>query len=222
MANLDGSNKIDTTESRDNTDDKASNMHLKSGLKRRWYDSVPNLSQAIDSIEKQPPYIQQAVVQSLNDYIDHYRRYRKAHHVSVGVTKIMGLYNSSRRGRWYDTKPKSRRAFNMMATVPAKVLSIFSLQVIGISDVVSLRANASEPVTRQDLTEEVNTILRSTYSTLTEGSRGMKITDTSTEDEAVTKTKTAEPVKRVDPLQDAVTEAVIVVPSKRRRQNRVQ
>ncbi len=149
----------------------------KSDFQRRWYDSIPHLAQAIDDVEQLPPYLQQAVVQSLNDYIDHYRHYRKTHQVSVGISKIMGLYSASRRSRWYDSRPKTRRAFNMMATVPIKVLAIFSLQITSISGVIASRVGGEESITRQDLTEEVTTILRDTYSTLTEDPRGLKVTD---------------------------------------------
>ncbi len=191
--------------------------HRKSELKRRWYDSIPNLPQAIDGVEKLPPYIEQTVIQSLNDYIDHYRRYQKTHQVSVGVTKIMGLYNASRRSRWYDQKPKTRRAFNMMATIPPKILAIFSLQVLGISDVVIFRVNGSEPVTRQDLTNEVSTILRETYATLTEDSRGLKITDS-----GIGSNKNEPTSQKPTPSsQKDSAEGVIVVPKKQPRQTQI-
>lgn len=145
---------------------------------RRWYDSVPNVAHAVHLTGQLPESIQAVIAKNLNDYIDYYRNSRRSdrNHLSVGVPKILGLYNAAYRKRWYDPNPLVRRAFTMMATVPESVLGVFAHRVVSISSFVNNKQMGEGKFNALEVAHEVDSILKNAYVSITQESDGIKLT----------------------------------------------
>jgi hypothetical protein len=106
-----------------------------SGYNRRWYDHISNMTLAILASQRFPPDIQRLIAKNLNEVIDDCRKQQKdqKHAVSVGAHhRLLGLYKSRRRQRWYDPEPHMHRALNFMITVPESFLAEFAGRILQV------------------------------------------------------------------------------------------
>lgn len=103
-----------------------------SGHQRRWYDEIPNLSQAIHISQALPPEVQGIIARCLNEAIDEHRKNRRTdkYAYSQGGSRALGLYRASYRRRWYDPDPLTHRAFNLMRSIPDPYLEAMATRIL--------------------------------------------------------------------------------------------
>jgi len=146
---------------------------------RRWTDQVDLLSQAVDITRYFPGPIQNTLIEVLDDTIAHYRRLRKNHQQSIGVSKILGLFQASKRARWYDAHPRLRRSFNMMALIPAEPLSHFAGQIMAIGKLLDIQQSdiffTNDIRINSQLAQEAETLLKKTYFTFVQDPQGIRM-----------------------------------------------
>lgn len=146
---------------------------------RRWYDSIANLAMAVHVSRQLPPEIQGLIARNLNETIDQQRELRRTDNnaYSIGLTRMLGLYKSSNRQRWYDPHYHLHRAFTHMSGVPDELLSDFAERVLDVHEYVKAYL-ANRSVRLPDplhMAETVETILQKTYVGLEEDGRGIRV-----------------------------------------------
>ncbi len=146
---------------------------------RRWYDGIANLAMAIHLSRQLPPEIQSLIARNLNETIDQQRELRRTDNnaYSIGLPRMLGLYKSSNRQRWYDPYHQLHRAFTHMSGVPDDLLADFADRVLDVHEYVKSYL-ANRPARLSDplhMAETVETILQKTYVGLEEDGRGIRV-----------------------------------------------
>lgn len=83
----------------------------------RWYDRIPELSQAVRQLEKASSDHQHLICQSVvhyNDAVLGHRTSTDGGLKKLGTQKVMGLLKSKSKRRWYDQDPLLHQAFNYL------------------------------------------------------------------------------------------------------------
>ncbi len=81
----------------------------------RWYDRVPELSQAVRMMEKLPERHQVLIARVIIEATPmHAVTERKEGVKNMGSDKVMGLLKSKSKKRWYDQDPTVHQAFNYL------------------------------------------------------------------------------------------------------------
>jgi hypothetical protein len=113
----------------------------------RWYDSTPELAQAVRLLEHGQPEVQHVIARlivdtfSLNDLSERQDLGLKR----VGTEKVLGLMKSKGKRRWYDRDPMVHQAFNYLYLAEGWMRQEMALKII-----VSVRV-LEEVHTRQQL-----------------------------------------------------------------------
>lgn len=92
-------------------------------MDERWYDFDPNVSVLLDVLKNVPENIQEEVLTSILKTARVIREKLDTETpddvpVSIGKNRVLGLYMSSQKRRWYDENPVITNAFNVLATLP--------------------------------------------------------------------------------------------------------
>lgn len=111
---------------------------------RRWYDTITNVTSAVHISKHLPEPVRKLVGQNLEEHISDYRsstrKDRKA--ISLGATKILGLYKAGYRKRWYDQAGTHlTRAFNMMSVIPEHFLSEYATRILDVASYIEYQKN---------------------------------------------------------------------------------
>ena len=93
---------------------------------RRWYDSHLETSRTLKLLEKLSEEEKEALSQSLITIVnqikdfhrDDYDDETKEPPLSLGISRVIGLYQSSHGRRWYDKADNSGFAMKAMSTLP--------------------------------------------------------------------------------------------------------
>lgn len=98
-------------------DSKVTNMN------DRWYDFDSNVSVLLDVLKNVPEPIQEEVLSSILKAARVIREKIETETaddvpVSIGKERVLGLYMSSNKRRWYDESPVVSNAFNVLSTLP--------------------------------------------------------------------------------------------------------
>lgn len=90
------------------------NIGRKVGI-TRWYDRVPELSQAVRMMEKLPQRHQVLIAKVIIEATPlHAVAERREGVKNMGTDKVMGLLKSKNKNRWYDQHPEVHQAFNYL------------------------------------------------------------------------------------------------------------
>lgn len=160
-------------------------------INRRWYDKILGLAETVELTQHFPAGIQNSIIRTLTDTIEHYRYLRKTHQYNLGITKVTGLFNAAKRSRWYDKNPKLRRTFNMMVVIPNAPLSQIAKQVITIAKMLNIENQEHLLPNTQKIEQQADSLLKQTYYTFVEDPLGLRVVQntTTTPKRIVTKTK---------------------------------
>ena len=98
-------------------DSKVTNMN------DRWYDFDSNVSVLLDVLKNVPEPIQEEVLSSILKAARVIREKIETETaddvpVSIGKERVLGLYMSSNKRRWYDDSAIVSNAFNVLSTLP--------------------------------------------------------------------------------------------------------
>lgn len=98
----------------------------------RWYDRVPELSQAVRMMEKLPPSQQHLIASVIVGSLQlHQMSQRTDQGVKrLGTEKVMGLMKSKGKRRWYDIDPMVHQAFNYMYLMSDQMRYETALKII--------------------------------------------------------------------------------------------
>lgn len=98
----------------------------------RWYDTVPELSQAVRTMEKMPVKHQQLIASVIISYAPMAEVAEKTDQglKKVGGEKLMGLMKSKNKKRWYDQDPTVHQAFNYLFVMNEKMRYEIALKMI--------------------------------------------------------------------------------------------
>lgn len=82
----------------------------------RWYDRIPELSQAVRMMEVAPKSHQQAIASAIVGSLQMNQIIQRAEHglKKLGSEKVLGLMKSKGKRRWYDQDPTVHLAFNYL------------------------------------------------------------------------------------------------------------
>jgi len=87
---------------------------------QRWYDKDPRIIDALDIIKELPDEVQEELAKSIINFVNLLResnRYIAEPSLSIGKNKVLGLYKSSQKRRWYDSSPALMSAMNVVSTL---------------------------------------------------------------------------------------------------------
>lgn len=89
-------------------------------MKNRWYDSNLGVKDLLDLIKIIPPEAQEGLSQMIINFVNVYRKSRPPSDmpISIGKDRVLGIYKSSEKRRWYDKNPALLSAMNVIATLP--------------------------------------------------------------------------------------------------------
>ncbi len=150
-----------------------------SGHQRRWYDEIPNLSQAIHISQALPPEVQAIIARRLNEAINQYRKNRRAdkHAYSLGGSRTLGLYRASYRRRWYDPNPLTHRAFNLMSSIPDAYLEALAMRILTAAQQVAQQKKSSPWYSDESAwADEVGGILQQNPLAMSQRKDGLRLT----------------------------------------------
>lgn len=87
----------------------------------RWYDRIPELSQAVRMLEKLTPEKQRIIAEVI---VNSMQLHELSHHSGhgfrkLGTEKVVGLMKSKNKRRWYDKDPVVHQAFNCLYLMSA-------------------------------------------------------------------------------------------------------
>jgi hypothetical protein len=144
---------------------------------RRWYDNISDMTMALLVSKQLPPEIQLVIARHLNGAIDDYRRLKRSdkNAISLGQNRVMGLYKSSNRLRWYDPKPELHRAFTLMATVPDFFLIEFAQRILTAGRFIQEQQAYGNFGDRYQLADTVEGILMENTISIEESGGGIKL-----------------------------------------------
>jgi hypothetical protein len=130
---------------------------------RRWYDHISNMTLAIHASSQLPTEIRGIIARNLSETINEHRYRLRGHNnpvVSLGQTRILGLFKAARKLRWYDPEPTLHRAFTLMSTIPEESLTDFATRLLQIKQYVDAQQEHFIFYHEQLLAETVEALLR--------------------------------------------------------------
>ena len=129
--------------------------------RRRWYDQIDQMSEAVQASKSLPPEIQILIARNLNHYIDNYRSLNRNHRegLSIGYPKVCGLYRASDKKRWYDPHAELHRAFTMMIAVPDRFLEQYAHRILEISKQVNPSYQPDFGYTSRIVANDIDTLI---------------------------------------------------------------
>ncbi len=146
---------------------------------RRWYDQIDQMTMAVHISRELPSEIQALIARSLNEAIDTNRRNRRTDKsaISIGYSRMLGLYKASNGRRWYDPNPLTSRAFNFMSTVPDSYLAELAGRILVVGQYVEQQRQGLPVVSnRLSLTGQVQGILRDgQVESIRQGENGIRL-----------------------------------------------
>lgn len=89
--------------------------------KKRWYDRHKNTELALKLLKTLPPKLQAKLSDDIIDIagaIKTVHRENDTAPLSIGLERVLGLYQSSHRRRWYDRIPSVSTAIKTISTLP--------------------------------------------------------------------------------------------------------
>lgn len=143
----------------------------------RWYDVKPELSQAVRMLEKVPAVYQHQICLVIIEQVENALLDKKfdGSLKKHGSDKILGLFKSKSKRRWYDDDPVVHKAFNYMylmddkARYEAAMKIIISLNVLkqvlsGISQANPLQTAhiASQTIIQSIFDQPLNGLMQKT------------------------------------------------------------
>ncbi|OGH99781.1 MAG: hypothetical protein A2287_06505 [Candidatus Melainabacteria bacterium RIFOXYA12_FULL_32_12] len=89
-------------------------------LSNRWYDRGPKMVEVLELIESLSQIEQEELGTTLIQLVNILRKNRKEDEIpiSIGKNRVLGLYKSSNKRRWYDRNPVLMSAMNVLSTLP--------------------------------------------------------------------------------------------------------
>ena len=145
---------------------------------KRWYDHIANVSHAVYISKQLPEPVQDIIARNLNEYIDTYRHLARndKNAISLGASRVLGLYKAKYGHRWYDPNIKLSRAFNMMAIVPEHFLSEYADRVIQVANyVIRRQQQEQQPIHLPEVASTVKTMLDQSFVSLREAEGGFRL-----------------------------------------------
>jgi len=132
--------------------------------KKRWYDRDPKVSEAIWVWEKFPRDVRLILANFVYEHVQEKRRQArlsgKNDHVSrLSNERVMGLYLSGRKRRWYDQEPETRRAVNALALLSPKEMNDLAMQVLEIKEYIEQQAMAEYNLSSEEILNVVHSVL---------------------------------------------------------------
>lgn len=132
-------------------------------IETRWYDETTVISQAIWAWEHFPYGIRILIAKHVTAEIQEYRRLvrlNSGHDMPrLPAKRLLGLYKSAVKRRWYDKYPAIRRAINSLALVDQSLLLRLSGQILKIDQFLREKADQADFLTQQDLEKAIQRIL---------------------------------------------------------------
>lgn len=93
-------------------------------MKRRWYDNNDNIIQALDILENLPSALRENLAVNIINFANllrkNYEEIEEEQQLSIGKNRVLGLYKSFKKRRWYDKNPSLMSAMNILATLPSE------------------------------------------------------------------------------------------------------
>lgn len=92
----------------------------------RWYDKDPKMIEVLKYVQKLTREEQDELAVTLIQLVNMLRQSRNEDEIpiSIGKTRVLGLYKSSNKRRWYDKKSTLRSAMNIFSTLPQEDCSM--------------------------------------------------------------------------------------------------
>lgn len=90
-------------------------------MNRRWYDNHP---ETLDTLEIFKRLDRESKAKLANDIVDIANQIKAIHReeeeplLSIGIDRVLGLYQSSNGRRWYDKNRDLNRAIKTISTLP--------------------------------------------------------------------------------------------------------
>ena len=100
------------------------NTREKLFFEKRWYDKDKKMAEVLKIIKTLPPYEQQEFSVSLYQLANMVRKSKTETNMvgdtefSIGKNKVLGLYKSFNKRRWYDNDLSLASAMNSLSTLP--------------------------------------------------------------------------------------------------------
>ena len=88
---------------------------------KRWYDKDPKTNDAISLLMHLDQKSQDIISRDMTDIANSIRSVRKEQNslpLSLGVKRVLGLYQSENNRRWYDKNDSLNQAFKTISTLP--------------------------------------------------------------------------------------------------------
>lgn len=89
-------------------------------MKNRWYDSNPKTNRLLEILSQIPSEAQDEISMMIINFVNLYRKTRTLEEtpISIGKDRVLGLYQSEKKRRWYDTNTALLSTMNVIATLP--------------------------------------------------------------------------------------------------------
>jgi hypothetical protein len=100
-------------------EDTGAQVEMEENQKNRWYDKDPRMSEILDLIKDLSDEDQEELAVNLIKYINIIRKNRKEleNTLSIGKSRVLGLYKAYNKRRWYDKSSSLMSAMNILATL---------------------------------------------------------------------------------------------------------
>jgi hypothetical protein len=144
---------------------------------RRWYDQVPEMSIAVESMRDMPPSMQQAIAKHILEQVELLRQYARFHRLplSLGVPKVFLLYQRQNRRRWHDKDPAIRQAFFTLPTFPMTFIEEFSDRIQKLDALLTVPPERLRGERLQQLQTSLDALFNNRYDLFTERQRSIHI-----------------------------------------------
>lgn len=89
-------------------------------MNKRWYDSNPKTNKLLELLTPIPQGIQDEISMMIINFVNLYRKNRSLEEtpISIGKERVLGLYQSEKKRRWYDNNAALLSTMNVIATLP--------------------------------------------------------------------------------------------------------
>ena len=93
---------------------------MNDNLNSRWYDKDPKLTRVVELMEALPLDVQEELAVNLIHFVNIIRRNRNEieNPISIGKSRVLGLYKAFNKRRWYDKRSILMSAMNTLSTLP--------------------------------------------------------------------------------------------------------
>ncbi|MFA6989634.1 MAG: hypothetical protein WC197_06160 [Candidatus Gastranaerophilaceae bacterium] len=90
--------------------------------KRRWYDYNKHMAEFLVILQRLPVHLREDLALNIINFANIVRKNNQESEIelpiSIGKNKVLGLYKSFKRRRWYDKNLTLMTALNVLATLP--------------------------------------------------------------------------------------------------------